>query len=96
MLSDLQDTLRPYLGYFGDHSWIQALVTVVVCFIVAWIFNRFVITLLKYLTGKTKIDFDNRLIDLLHGPVYISFILLGFALATKILGIGESFELVVF
>ncbi len=96
MLGDLQNTLRPYLGYFGDHSWVQALVTVVASFILAWIFNRFVITLLKNLTGRTKLDFDNRLVDLLHGPIYISFILLGFALATKILGIGDSPEQLVF
>jgi MscS family membrane protein len=96
MLGDLQNTLRPYLGYFGDHRWIQALVTVVVCFLLAWIFNRFVITLLKNLTAKTKIEFDNHLIELLHGPIYVSFILLGFALATKILGISETFELAVF
>ncbi len=96
MLGDLQNTLRPYLGYFGDHPWVQALVTVVASFILAWIFNRFVITLLKNLTGRTKLEFDNRLVDLLHGPIYVSFILLGFALATKILGIGDSLEQLVF
>ncbi|MEE8364504.1 MAG: mechanosensitive ion channel family protein [Gammaproteobacteria bacterium] len=96
MLGDLQNMLRPYLGFFGDHPWIQALVTIIAAFIVAWIFDRFVITLLKKLASKTKIEFDNRLIELLHGPIYISFILLGFALATKIIEIGDPFDLVVF
>ncbi len=96
MLGELQNTLRPYLGYFGEHLWIQALVTIISCFILAWIFNRFIITFLKKLTSKTRIDFDNRLIELLHGPIYFSFILLGFALATKILGVNDSLELFVF
>ena len=96
MLGDLQQTLQPYLGYFGDHPWIQAMVTIIVCFMVAWFFDRFVITLFKKLASKTRVEFDNRLIDLLHGPIYISFVLLGFALATKILGFSESSELLVF
>ena len=96
MIAELQNTLRPYLGYFGDHPWIQSLVIIIAAFLIAWIFNRFVITLLKKMTAKTKIEFDNRLIDLLHGPIYISFILLGFALATRIFGVSEAFELIVF
>jgi MscS family membrane protein len=96
LLGELQNTLHPYLGYFGEHLWIQALVTIISCFFLAWIFNRFIITFLKKLTSKTRIDFDNRLIELLHGPVYFSFILLGFALATKILGVNDSLELFVF
>lgn len=96
MIAELQNTLRPYLGYFGDHPWIQALVIIIASFLIAWIFNRFVVTLLKKMTAKTKIEFDNRLIDLLHGPIYISFILLGFALATRIFGVSEAFELIVF
>lgn len=96
MIAELQNTLRPYLGYFGDHPWIQALVIIIASFLIAWIFKRFVVTLLKKMTAKTKIEFDNRLIDLLHGPIYISFILLGFALATRIFGVSEAFELIVF
>ncbi len=96
MLGDLQNMLRPYLGYFSDYPWIQALVVITASFIVAWIFDRFVITLLRKLAARTRIEFDNRLIDLLHGPIYTSFILLGFALATIIVGIGDPFDLIVF
>ena len=96
MLVDLQKTLQPYLAYFGENPWIQALVTIIAAFIVAWIFDRFVIRLLKNLAGKTRMEFDDRLIDLLHGPIYISFILLGFALSTKILGVSDAFEFIIF
>ena len=96
MFAELRDTLRPYLGYFGEQPWIQALVTILAAFIIASIFDRIVVRLLKNLTGRTKIEFDNRLIDLLHSPIYFSFILIGFALATNILDIDESYELIVF
>jgi small-conductance mechanosensitive channel len=96
MLSDLLNTLRPYLGYFGDRVWIQALVIVIASLLIAWIFNRFVISMLKNLASKTQIRFDNQLIDLLHGPIYTSVILIGLALASNILDLGDVFEFVVF
>jgi len=96
MLSDLLNTLQPYLGYFGDRVWIQALVIMGVSFLIAWIFNNFVISTLKNLASKTHIRFDNQLIDLLHGPIYTSVILIGLALAANILNLGEFFEFVVF
>ena len=51
MLGDLQQTLQPYLSYFGAYPWIQALVTIIVSFTVAWIFDRFVIKLFKKLAS---------------------------------------------
>ena len=96
MLSDLQDTLQPYLAYFGDNSWIQALVIVVFSFLIAWIFDRFIIRIIKNLAHKTRIDFDNRLIELLHGPIYTSVILLGLGLAAHRLGFDDPFKFIVY
>ena len=96
MIDDLLNTLRPYLGYFGDRVWIQALVIMVLSLLIAWIFNRFVISSLKNLASKTQIGLDNQLIELLHGPIYTSVILIGFALATNLLKLGDVFEFVVF
>ena len=96
MLGELLNTLRPYLGYFGDRVWIQALVIVIASLLIAWIFNRFVISTLKNLASKTRINFDNQLIELLQGPIYTSVILIGLALATNILKLGDTFEFVVF
>jgi len=96
MLSDLLNTLRPYLSYFGDRVWIQALVILIASLLLAWIIDRFVISTLKNLASKTRISFDEQLIDLLHGPIYTSVILIGLGLATNILDLGEAFEFVVF
>ena len=96
MLAELQESLQPYLNYFGDRSWIQALVIIIASLFIAWIFNRFIIKLLNRLASKTSIEIDNRILDMFHGPIYTSVILLGLALAINRLGLGESFEYVVF
>jgi len=96
MLGDLQNTLQPYLAYFGDNAWIQALVIVVFSFLIAWIFDRYIITTIKNLAQRTRIEFDNRLIDLLHGPIYTSVILLGLGLAAHRLGLDDPFKFIVY
>ncbi|RLA13496.1 MAG: mechanosensitive ion channel family protein [Gammaproteobacteria bacterium] len=96
MLGDLLNTLRPYLGYFGDRVWIQSLVIIIASLLLAWIIDRFIISTLKNLASKTRISFDEQLIDLLHGPIYTSVILIGLALAANILNLGDVFEFVVF
>ena len=96
MLSDLQTTLQPYLAYFGDNSWVQALVIVVFSFLIAWIFDRFIIRVIKNLARKTRISFDNQLIELLHGPIYTSVILLGLGLAANRLGLDDPYKFIVY
>lgn len=96
MLSDIQNSIRPYLEYFGENIWIQSLVIVFASFFIAWIFNRFIITTLKRLTAKTNLNIDSHLIDLLHKPIYSSVILLGLALAVNILNLGDSVEFITF
>lgn len=96
MLSNLQTSLQPYLEYFSENDWIQALVIIFASCFIAWVFNRFIITILKKLAAKTTVDFDNQLIELLHKPIYSSVILLGLALAINTLHLGDSVEFLAF
>jgi small-conductance mechanosensitive channel len=96
MLSDLQNSIRPYLGYFGDHQWLKALFIIFASFLIAWVFKRFIITTLRGLAAKTKVDIDDHLIDLLQNPIYSSVILLGLALAINILNLGDTVNFIAF
>ena len=96
MLSDIQNSIRPYLGLLGDNLWLQSLVIVLASFFIGWIFKRFIITTLKRLTAKTKFNIDSQLIDLLPSPIYTTMLLLGFALAINILKLGTSIEFISF
>jgi small-conductance mechanosensitive channel len=95
MLDDLQDTLT-YFDYFDDYPWVQALILVVGFILVAWIFDRFIISTLKRLAVKTRFEIDNRLIELLHGPIYSSIIILGIALAVHRLGPVAPFDFIIY
>lgn len=95
MLDDLQNTLT-YFGYFDDYPWMQALGMVAASILIAWIFDRFIISTLKRLAVKTKFEIDDRLIELLHGPIYSSIIILGLALAVHTLEPVEPFDFIIY
>ncbi len=96
MLNELQMSLRPYLSLFGDNPWLQALVVMLASLLIAWIFNRFIITALQKIAARTNITIDNQLLDLLHGPIHTSVILLGLALATNLVDIPDSLDSIIF
>lgn len=85
MFEEFQSFIVPLLTIFGDNRFIQAALVVSLSFVVAWLFNRIIITSLKKMATKTHFDFDNHLFDLLHSPIYNSILLLGMASATLIL-----------
>jgi MscS family membrane protein len=85
MFEELQSFISPLLTVFGDNRYTQAALAVSLSFVVAWLFNRIIITGLKQLAQKTQFALDDHLFDLLHSPIYNSILLLGFASATLIL-----------
>ncbi len=96
MLNEWQEKLGPYLGLIGDNVWLQALVVVVVSLLVAWIIDRYVVTTLRKLFARTRMTFDDQVLAMLHGPVYITVLLVGLALATNLLALGAPYDGIVF
>ena len=89
MFEQLQSVFLPVLSIFGDNRYLQAVLAVVLSLVVAWIFDRVIITSLKKLALKTHFDLDDHLFGLLHSPIYNSILLLGLALATLIISPPE-------
>ena len=91
MFANLQSLISPLLTVFGDNRFIQSSLAIALSFIVAWIFNRIIITGLKNLAQKTRLTLDDQVISLLHGPIYNSILLLGLASALLILSPADLF-----
>ena len=96
MLEDLRADFQPYLNLFGDYKLVQALVVLCVFYALAWILDRFVIVTLRKLAQRTHAEFDDQILQLLHGPIYQSVMLVGCAVATLILVLPERLQQVVF
>ena len=96
VLEKLQAGFQPFLSFFGDYPYVQALVVVCVSYAIAWILDRVVISSLKRLVAKTRAELDKQVILLLHRPIFQSVILVGFAVAGLILKLPERLEQILF
>ncbi|MFT6896825.1 MAG: MscS family membrane protein [Paraglaciecola sp.] len=96
MFEQFQAAIAPFLNAFGQHPYTQAAVVMVFSFVIASLFKYVFIAGLKKLVSRTQVNVDKHFLDLLHSPVYFSFLLLGFASATLILAPGELYSLFIF
>jgi len=74
--------VRQLAELFGPNAYLQALV-IAVAFIATgkladWVISRAI----GKLVSRSKNDLDDRLVGLLHRPIFLSFVLLGLSLAT--------------
>ncbi|NTU43874.1 MAG: mechanosensitive ion channel [Nitrospirales bacterium] len=67
----------------SSSPYINAFISVVVFVVVAKLVDLFVSKVLRRLTAFTKSDLDDKIVDLVHRPIYLTIILAGIALALR-------------
>jgi small-conductance mechanosensitive channel len=88
--SELLEPIKRITDLVGPNVWLQAAIIALV-FIIAGKIADFIISgVIGRFTRKTSNEFDDRIVDLVHKPVFMSFVLVGLALATLRLGLPET------
>ena len=72
--------------------WVRAMAVVLVSVLAARIVDVLMSRFLLRLTRHTNTDLDDRLVQLMHRPVFLSVILVGLNIAVKILEFSEGVE----
>ena len=86
------DELIAFAREIQDVAWVRAAVVVLVSLLLAKIVDLVICRLLLRLAAHSKSNLDDRLIQLLHRPLFISVVLVGLHVAIKILELGEGVE----
>ena len=73
----------------GPNAYLQALVIAVVFIVFGKIADWILSRTIGKIASRSKTDVDDRLVSLIHQPVFMSFVLLGLGLATQRLGLPE-------
>ena len=89
-MADLIAQVQKLAELIGPNVYLQAAI-IAATFIVAgkiadWIISRIIGRFAK----QSSNDFDDRLVGLVHRPIFLSFVVLGLGLATSRLGLGET------
>lgn len=82
MMQALQTFLNTYIG----DPRLQAVVIVVLSFILAKVVDVICGRAIRSLTGRTESEVDDQVIDVLHKPIFRTVALLGLMLALSVLG----------
>ena len=73
--------------------WISAALTLALSALAAWLTDIFVTRVLLRLVSSTATEFDNRLVDLLHRPVFVSVLLFGVFASLRFFDSPRIFDL---
>lgn len=89
-ISLLTEVLGGWLEPLTSNVWAQAGIVVAAAIILAKLFDWLCTGIFRTLTRKTKSEADDAILQALHAPVVNTVILIGLAVATRLLGMEED------
>ena len=78
------------ISLISPNQYIQAALIILFFLVFAKIVDVIITRVIKKWITKTKITFDDELIDILHNPIFVSVILCGLAIATELLSLEDT------
>ena len=90
-MSWIQDNLIPFLEYSSIQSALIVIGAIIVAKIADIIFTR----IFSRLVSKTQTSLDDKIVDLLHRPIFYSIIFIGLSIAVKRAGIPDYIDFAV-
>ncbi len=80
------------VGFFERFPYLEALAIIVAFAALAWVVDRLLTGTLRRLTARSETEFDDKLVGLLHRPIFVTVGLVGLILATYRLELSPTLE----
>lgn len=88
------EQLRSWAEILGPNIYLQAAITAVTFVLLGKLADFLISRIIAKIVSRSSNEFDDKLVALLHRPVFITFVLFGLAAATRLLHLPESPEYV--
>ncbi len=91
----MQDAIEQFLSwaqFLGPNIYVQAVAIAVIFILVGKLADLLISRIIGKIVSRSPSQLDDNLVALLHRPVFITFVLIGLAMATRRLGLPESPE----
>ncbi len=85
MLEKFQTFITPVLVNFGQSLHMQAIMVILISFVLASLFKYVIIAGIRALLARTSFNMGNAMVGLLHNPIYYSVLLVGMSSALLII-----------
>ena len=94
-MEKIQTLYNSWLAFFGPNPYLKALGIVLIFTAFVLIFNFVILRLLKKVTAKTAFKADDRLLELLQKPLFVSLFVVGLTQAARVLQLPDNVLLIV-
>ena len=88
-MTELLHRLQQFADFVGPNNYVQALIYVLAFVIAGKIADWIISGIISRFVKRSSNDFDDHLVELVHRPVFITFVLIGLVLATVKIGLPE-------
>jgi small-conductance mechanosensitive channel len=88
----MSDVWRDTVDFFERFPYVEALAIVVLFVLLARLFDWLLTGFLRRLVNRSETDFDDKLLDLMHRPIFTTVGLVGLVLATYRLDLDLALE----
>ncbi len=82
--------VQQFAELIGPNVYLQAVIIAAVFIIIGKIADWIISGIIGRIANRSTNNFDDQLVGLVHRPIFLSFVLLGLALATRRLGMPEA------
>jgi small-conductance mechanosensitive channel len=89
-MNEMTQQLINWVASIAPNRYVQALIVVLVFLVAAKIVNLFITRVLRRFVGRTRGQFDDQLIDMVERPIFLTVVLVGLSIATKLLALPDT------
>ncbi len=88
--AELVDQIQQIAGLIGPNIYLQAAIIALLFVLAGKIADLIISRVVGRLVRSSSNGFDDLIVDLVHKPVFLTFVLVGLALATRRMGLPET------
>lgn len=88
------DQVLEIIARIAPNPYIHAVLIIALFFILAKIVDIFITRFIGRILAKTRITFDDQILDIFHRPIFVSIMVFGLGLATDQLGLPQKVHFV--
>lgn len=89
-MQEIFSKIESWVQLLGPNRYVQAIALAVAFIVIGKIADFFISRVVARIADRSSTTVDDDLVDLLHKPVFVSFVLLGLALATDRLSLPDA------
>jgi len=88
--ADIISQLQRFAELIGPNAYLQAAIIALAFVIAGTVASWIIARIIGRFARRSSNDFDDQIVALLHRPIFMSFVLLGLALATRRIGLPDA------